>query len=78
MNNKDLYLKAKAMENLLISRATGGNVEEKDYQELRSALMNSVAKGLIPDFVVFNRSVDQFWQFIKRKYAHYDERRDFI
>ena len=34
--------------------------------------------NLIPDFVKTCRDLGQFWQFIKRKYQHYAERRDFI
>lgn len=78
MNTNELNLKAKAFESLLISIATGNGGEEKEYQELRSTLLNSSVKGLLPEYLLICRSVGQFWQFIKYEYAHYRERRDFI
>src|SRR5450759_4810883 len=33
---------------------------------------------LLPKFVITNRSLDEFWQYIKTKFSTYRERREFI
>jgi len=70
---------AQAYQNMLVDIATGGVGEDRDYQQLRQYFMNhSEAGSLLPSFVRTNRGVSQFWQFIKSKFKHYAERRDFI
>jgi hypothetical protein len=76
--NNDLE-RAQYLQNMLISHATGGNAEERDYQLLRKLfLSNPETKDLLPSFVKTNRDLSQFWQFIKYKFDHYSERRNFI
>ncbi len=71
--------KAQSLKNILISRATGNMVSDSDYQELRFYFMkNPETKNLLPDFVMTNHDLSQFWQFIKYEFQHYDERRNFI
>src|SRR5699024_6697971 len=41
-------------------------------------MANSTLEDLVPQFVRTNRNLSQFWQFIKYKFKHYAERRDFI
>lgn len=75
----ELYEQAETLQNLLISQATGGVENDAEYARLRHAVMaNSALEDLIPPFVRTNRNLSQFWQFIKHKFAHYAERRDFI
>jgi hypothetical protein len=67
------------LQNLLISEATGGCGDAQDYQLLRRYFVDlAVIKDLLPTFVRTNRDLPQFWQFIKSKFNHYAERRDFI
>ena len=72
---------AEFLTNTLIGQATqdcGGGSGE-DYVFLRKHFLdNPVTKDLLPSFVRTNRSLGQFWQFIKHKFAHYAERRKFI
>jgi len=35
-------------------------------------------RSLLPSWIRTNRDLSQFWQFIKNKFAHYSERREFI
>lgn len=73
----ELFVEAQALLNLLISRATGG--EEDEFTRLRQALLsNPSLESLVPQFLRTNRSLAQFWQFIKHKYPTYKERRQYL
>jgi len=68
-----------ALQNLLVARATGSMEEDAKYTRLRqSVLSEQKFDALIPSFVRTCRSLTQFWQLIKGKYATYAERREFI
>lgn len=73
-----LYDKAQGLQNILISRATGGNCIDNDYILLRKIILESQFNTLIPDFVRHARDLNQFWQMIKHRYDSYAERRAFI
>jgi Abortive infection C-terminus len=73
------FEKAQGLQNLLISQATGGLGSFNNYILLRKYFIDKTEySGVIPSFVRTNRDLDQFWQFIKFKYKHYAERKDFI
>jgi hypothetical protein len=73
------FEKAQGLQNLLISQATGGFGSNDDYKLLRTYFIGVTEySSYIPSFVRTNRDLDQFWQFIKFKFQHYAERRDFI
>jgi hypothetical protein len=75
----DVIVQIEALQNLLISEATGGNEDNEEYQKLRQMLLqDSINQNLIPKFILTNRNLSQFWQFIKFEYKSYAERRDFI
>lgn len=66
-------------QNALISRATGYSFDEEYYKQARATLLSkSYLKNLIPEWINTNRTVDQFWSFIKYKYGTYQERREFL
>jgi hypothetical protein len=68
-----------SLQNLLVMRATGGAANDSEYGQLRHALMaDGNIASLLPSFVRTNRSLEQFWPFIKFKFPTYAERRDFI
>lgn len=70
---------AECLQNMLISLATGGAGEDRDYKLLRQHFIdNPLTAELLPKFVRTNRDLSQFWGFIKHKYGKYQERRDFI
>lgn len=77
----ELQEKIESFQNLLVDIATSGNrsEEEENFRQLRTVLIgnNEIADHL-PDFVKTNRTVAQFWQFIKGKFSSYAERRTFI
>jgi hypothetical protein len=67
------------LQNLLVAEATGGPGDQGDYQILRRHFLdNPDTKALVPRFVRTSRDLSQFWQFIKAKFAHYAERREFL
>jgi|GEM_PF-1040380 len=77
----ELQEKIESFQNLLVDIATSGNrpEEEENFKQLRTSLIgNNVIKDNLPDFVKTNRTVAQFWQFIKGKFSSYAERRTFI
>jgi len=77
----ELQEKIESFENLLIEIATSGNrpEEEGNFKQLRTELIgNNEIKNQLPDFVKTNRTVAQFWQYIKGRFSTYKERRDFI
>jgi len=75
----ELTEQAEVLQNLLVSRATGGAEDDGEYRELRQALLaNSSLQPYLPRFVLTCRNLQQFWQFIKGKFGTYQERRDFL
>lgn len=67
------------LQNLMVSRATGNDENDADYVRLRQVVLSEKRfDSLVPGFVRTCRSLPQFWQFIKGKYATYAERRDYI
>jgi len=73
------FEKAKCLQHMLISTATGDFAEERDYQLLRRYFVNQPeTKDLLPAFVRTNRDLAQFWKFIKNEFKHYAERRKYI
>ncbi len=73
------YEKAQYLQNSLVGHATGEAGNNQEYNMLRMYFMgNEETKKLLPSFVRTNRSLDQFWQFIKREFSTYAERRKFI
>jgi abortive infection Abi-like protein len=74
-----LLVKVETLQNLLIDTATGGGSTEGDYVALRAELLkNPAVRGGLPKFIHTCRDLGQFWQFIKYKYQHYYERREYI
>ena len=79
MNNSDLFEKVESLQNLLISRATGGEAHEAQYKMLRSELINdSRLKDKLPRFIRTCFDLNQFWNFIKHEFSRYRERREFL
>jgi adenylate kinase family enzyme len=74
-----LHERVETFQNLLISLATQDRGPDADYATLRLELLGyqDISERL-PSFLRTCRSPEQFWQFIKHKFAHYQERRAFI
>jgi hypothetical protein len=70
---------AEALQNLLVSEATGHSESETDYRQLRQIFVSDPRlEPLLPRFVRTCRSLSQFWEFIKHKLSTYHERRVFV
>jgi hypothetical protein len=77
--NKVLIEQVEALQNILLSVATGGGGEDKDYKQLRESLIsNPLTSEKLPRFVRTCRDLSQFWTFIKPKFAKYEERRKYL
>lgn len=75
----NLLDQAETLQNLLVSRATGGEESEEDYVRLRrSILAETKLDAAIPRFLKTCRSLAQFWQFIKFDHGGYADRRKFL
>lgn len=79
MSQGETINQIETIQNILVARATGGQVSDTEYVQIRSKLIaNSAIKNKIPSFLTNCRNLDQFWGFIKQKYDTYRERRNFI
>lgn len=76
----DLYVQVETLQNLLVSKATGGTQEKnEEYLFLRSVVLSRFGdSSLVPEFLRTCRNLDQFWQFIKRDREKYQERREYL
>lgn len=79
MTDTQLLEQMQILEKGLVSFATGGGFGDASYEDLRKLLITDHrSKKLAPAFLKSNRTLEQFWQFIKRRFAHYGERREFL
>ena len=78
LNSKDNVLETlEFFQNLLISYATGGQVTERQYRQLRTQLVtDSCIRERLPRFVRTCSDLKQFWSFIKRESSTYQGRRE--
>lgn len=73
------YEKLEYFVNLLKSRASGKDVSEGEYIELREKLLsNKVLQSVLPSFVKTNGELNSFWRFIKGKFSTYNERTEYL
>ncbi len=74
-----LYVKVVDLQNVLVATATSGGSTDVDYVALRAELLSIPAvRASLPKFVHTCRDLSQFWQFIKRKFPTYQERREYL
>ena len=77
--SNELFRKAERLQDLLVSRATGGAHEDDEYRALRQDLRGDPrSKSQLPDFVHRCRTLQHFWSFIKNEFSTYEERRHFL
>lgn len=71
--------RALALRNGLLSHATDGGMDDNNYKLLRKEFMEDPSTvDLLPAFVRTCIDTGDFWSFIKGKFRHYQERRDFL
>lgn len=75
-----LVEKLKALQDLLISRATwAGPFRDEEYRRLRTELLNDpLVCDKLPRFVSDCRDLEQFWAFIKHRSSTYQGRREYL
>lgn len=79
MNNSELLQKAERLKDMLEIHATGGQADDTEYRALRHELLRTaLVKSRLPAFVRECRTLGDFWTFIKPKFGHYAERREFL
>ena len=79
VGDSDLIEEVESFQNLLVAVATGRGWFEEEYVDFRRSLMgNPNVSDLLPRFVKTSRDTDQFWNFIKRQFRTYQERREFL
>jgi len=77
MNTSKLFEKVESLQNLLISRATGGEAHDAQYKTLRNELMDDpIIRDRLPRFVRTCFDLNQFWNYIKQQFGSYRERRE--
>lgn len=72
--------RAEMLKNMVTNCAVGGSRDDsRDYAVIRMGFMHDaeISKKL-PMFVKTCRNLNEIWSFIKPKFAHYQERREFI
>ena len=75
----ELFEKIEAFQNLLISYATGGSVDEKEFQRMRNELLGYPAlRDRLPRFVRTHRDFKQLWPHFKQVSSTYQGRREYI
>lgn len=76
---KDDFERVKRFQNIIISRATGGEKYDREYKELRDYFeKDNSLWDLMPSFIRINSDLQQFWMFIKNEFPSYNQRRKYI
>ena len=74
------FERAEYLQQILVNHATqDGPSDNSHYQTLRKHFLDREdTKKLVPEWARIRRDLSQYWQFIKYKFAHYQERREFV
>jgi len=79
MIHESLYKKVERLQDLLITVSTGGCEDDNLYRELRRDLLSdSLIGSLLPKFLSENRTLAQFWEYIKHEKSTYLERKKLL
>jgi hypothetical protein len=79
MQTNSAQVNAESLQNLMVSRATGGEEKPRDYINLRAALVEDpTIQHLLPRFVITCRTLDQWWGHISKQHEKYAGRREYI
>jgi hypothetical protein len=79
MPSPALRERLETLQNILVSRATGGAADEDGYRELRTELLKDASLAAqLPPFVRTCRDLSQFWSYIKKDRPQYENRRQHI
>ena len=76
---EELFDKVEALQNLLVAHATGGPGDDEEYKQLRAELLaEPLLRDRLPRLLRTHRDLGQFWQYIKRQFSTYQERREHL
>lgn len=77
---RDLADKVESIKHMLTASVTGeATGTDADYSRLRMELLkHPPIKDRLPQFIRICRTLGKFWGFIKPKFHHYHERREYI
>lgn len=79
MTNNELIEILNRMKSGLISRATGGNMDDDEYEELRKIIINEPKlKKYDISFIKSNMTPNEFFRYIQGMFDHYKERSNYI
>lgn len=79
MSNKDIIELLEQYKRILIASATGGDVTDREFAEVREKLItNPTLKSKLPSFVKIYRTPREFFSYTQSMYDHYKERRIYI
>ncbi len=79
MTPNELLERLEILQNILLSRATGGTPDADEYTAIRKELVSDqTIKPFLPRIVLTCRDLPEFWGMIKMKFPTYDERRNYI
>src|SRR5712675_972611 len=72
--------RAEMLKSIVTGCAVGGSRDDSsDYAAIRHTfLRESEIASKLPRFIKTSRNLQEVWDFIKPKFAHYSERREFI
>ena len=77
--NQELFEKLEAFQNQLVAYATGGSVEESEFQRSRKELLSLPGlRDRLPRFVRTHRDLRQLWSHFKKVSTTYQGRREYI
>ena len=77
--NEELINSIESLKVMLVSRATGGDGDDKDYKRLRRELTASPRiEKMLPQCVRVCRDLSEFWIFIKPKFDTYAKRKEYL
>lgn len=75
----EYLVKVGDLKGMLNDRSRNGSPSEREYEKLRTELITiPLIRDILPKFVLSCRTVQEFWQFIKPKYATWTERSEFL
>lgn len=77
----ETLIKVETLKNILVNRATGKLNEnaDEDYVKLRRDLVSDPqVHERLPRLLISCRNIGEFWNFIRTKFEHYSERREFL
>jgi hypothetical protein len=73
-----LFEKAERLKSILVAQATGQAADNLEFSNLRQELITSHVRDMLPKFILANRTLGEFWNYIQPKFPSYKERREFL